>query len=650
MCVLKFCYYSKYNRRNICAAIVNFKALFWRVFLFVNCFFSASHLGLGDPKVTSANGASHTTEDNYACLEELERINKEIEAVRSEVEKEQKRLSQYQTSQSLAQTGHCSGKYLRTTKSRTKDQNGNHLKYKKPVCSTSGQKYVVDRARPKTDLEYDPCSNFSADLLSSSSAECKLKSTNKVDIDHGLKSKRIGKKFQSLSSGFDDSEDEGTLVIDIPSLTKENHRKHKTKQKSTITRPPHLLDRNGGNGAVNNDLSNEQTKPNQDKEKSSSGGLPSHEMKHTVPDQESIRTLVKPMMITEEQESSEGELVIDVSQFEDEHKLPQQCETKTKELLDLPKLCPISNAPAEHYKEVNDGQIIKEIAVAKPPVKDIEPFLEDLREAPVSEPNNSTNLNMETFVKQKEEKTQNMENVLDEISTCLNNMRSQSDELKSIQDVKMLPVYSVYGDERISSQSPTSVLQNVTSRGEPQIISNYALKSEIASSKEISQVHQQCFPMVSSQSLPSSLHKAEGHRCGPHSQNLNETSWVTLQKTHGESFVQNTPAYVSEIDYGVVSAPSSSQLNPKTVESIQKLPTLNASFPAACNITVPSQSFATMAGSNNEPIVVDSSSDEELRYSDLDLSDTDPMEECYRIFMEANQSEAPVVQCDSPVS
>nr|AAI24612.1 Zgc:152968 [Danio rerio] len=115
--------------------------------------------GLGDPKVTSANGSSHTTEDNYACLEELERINKEIEAVRSEVEKEQKRLSQYQTSQSLTQTGQCSGKYLRTTKSRPKDQNGNHLKSKKPVCSTSGQKYVVQCDAPDkvgTEMKSNP--------------------------------------------------------------------------------------------------------------------------------------------------------------------------------------------------------------------------------------------------------------------------------------------------------------------------------------------------------------------------------------------------------------------------------------------------------------------------------------------------------------
>ncbi|XP_041854385.1 RNA exonuclease 1 homolog isoform X2 [Melanotaenia boesemani] len=45
----------------------------------------------------------------------------------------------------------------------------------------------------------------------------------------------------------------------------------------------------------------------------------------------------------------------------------------------------------------------------------------------------------------------------------------------------------------------------------------------------------------------------------------------------------------------------------------------------------------------NEPVIIinSSSEDEEkgLNYSDLELSDSDPMEECYRIFMEANQED-----------
>ncbi|XP_059410252.1 RNA exonuclease 1 homolog isoform X1 [Carassius carassius] len=601
---------------------------------------------LGDPEVTSANGASHTNEDSYACIEELERINKEIEAVKCEVEKEQKRLSRYQTSQSLAQTdaGLCSEKYLRTTNSKAKDQNGNHLRYKKAVSTTSGLKYVVDRARPKTDLEYDPCSNFSADLLSSCSVDCKLKSTDKVDTEHGLKNNQAGKNNQPLSCHFDDSDDEGTLVIDIPTSAKEQV-KCRTKQKGKST--PHLPE---GNYAVNkNLLANDLTKPRQNKEKLSSDGLQINEIKPGESDQENKRTSVKPVMIQQEQESSEGELVIDVSPLEDQHKLSKHCGTTTKE---LPTLCPISDAPAEDGKEANEGPLNKPVMTAKHFVNEPKPFLEDLTEVPLSEAVNSTNLNMEAFVTQKEEKTHNMENVLHDISTCLDNLRSESERIKCNQDVKMLPFSSFYGDEYISSQSPAVVEQDATFEAEPQIdILSYTQKSEVLPSNKISQEQalQQYFAMVSSQSFPSSLPEIEEHRFGPHSQNLAETSWPTIQKSPIEPFVQNMPAYVSGIETGTVSVPTISQLNQRTTVA-QKLTTSVASFPYPCDIPVPSQTFtsAAVAGSNNEAIVIDSSSDEELRYSDLDLSESDPMEECYRIFMEANQNEGPDSQCDPP--
>ncbi|KAG1937797.1 RNA exonuclease [Pimephales promelas] len=154
--------------------------------------------------------------------------------------------------------------------------------------------------------------------------------------------------------------------------------------------------------------------------------------------------------------------------------------------------------------------------------------------------------------------------------------------------------------------------------------------------------------MVSSQSFPSSLHKVEEHGCGPLSQSLAETSWPVIQKSPVNTFSQNIPAYVSEIDSRTLSAPSTSQLTLKPTVAFERFPTSDASFPVACDTPPLPQTFASaaMTGSNNEVIVVDSSSDEELRYSDLDLSETDPMEECYRIFMEANQNEAPAVQCD----
>lgn len=93
---------------------------------------------------------------------------------------------------------------------------------------------MVDRARPKTD---DPCYNFSADLLSRSLVDTKLMSTDNVDTEHSLKNNQTGKNGQPLSSNFDDSNNEGTSVIDIPPSAKDQ-RKHRTKQKGKSI--PHL--------------------------------------------------------------------------------------------------------------------------------------------------------------------------------------------------------------------------------------------------------------------------------------------------------------------------------------------------------------------------------------------------------------------------
>ncbi|KAL0203511.1 hypothetical protein M9458_001529, partial [Cirrhinus mrigala] len=68
-------------------------------------------------------------------------------------------------------------------------------------------------------------------------------------------------------------------------------------------------------------------------------------------------------------------------------------------------------------------------------IKETKPFLEELTEEPVAEADKSTNLSMEPFVTQKKEKPHNMVNVLDDISTCLDNLKSESERIKCNQDV-----------------------------------------------------------------------------------------------------------------------------------------------------------------------------------------------------------------------
>ncbi|TRY54801.1 hypothetical protein DNTS_001771, partial [Danionella cerebrum] len=576
---------------------------------------------LGDSELASSNGASHITGDKYACLEELERINKEIEAVRSEVEKEQKRLSQYQTSQSLVQAENLdlsTEKYMRRTNSKPKDHNANHLKCANP-SSASGCKYVVDRARPKTDLEYDPCSNFSADLLTGSSTETKQKSSEK---ETGHKNNQRGKKFQSQSQSQSDDSD-NVLIIDIPSSSA-NQGIQKTRHKvKTVTKPMGLPERND---AVKNAVCfPDQRKSSQHKEEISDH-LASNEVKRAeCPKKE--RTQVKPV-IKQEHESSEGELIIDVSPYED--KLEKPCGATTVQPCNPPKVCSGAVALPEDAEEpVGEW---KNKPVTSPVTK---PSLEDLREAP-----GSINLKLETFI-EKQETVQNIELVLDDISTCLNNMRNESEKIKCIQDVSILPVQSVHR-EQISSQS-TAQVPKTTLWLDP-LSDSFSCSSQKSQAESFKKIHHEQIVQqnaVSTQPIPSS------HKTGELS--IPKTSLSVSQKIPVDYLGQNTLPYASGIYPGVVSAPSSVPNNLVTaVQYIQKQPPSNASFPVTSDLPTPSKTSANMGGNINKTIVIDSSSDEDLRYSDLDLSETDPMEECYKIFMEANQKEATVEPCDPP--
>lgn len=148
-----------------------------------------------------------TEETRDDCLQELARINKEIETVRHEVEQEQRRLSHYQTQES--------------TKKVTEFDTARRTLDGESCLSTrsysTARKYVVDNSKPRTDLEYDPLSNFSAVLRSCSSEK---KDVNK---DQGLKRPKdpvpCNQKMLSrppCSEQIEDSNEEDVLIIDVP--------------------------------------------------------------------------------------------------------------------------------------------------------------------------------------------------------------------------------------------------------------------------------------------------------------------------------------------------------------------------------------------------------------------------------------------------
>ncbi|XP_039906396.1 RNA exonuclease 1 homolog isoform X1 [Simochromis diagramma] len=130
------------------------------------------------------------------CLHELERINKEIESVRHEVEQERMRLSRYQTVQADRINNRPASKREFGSKTVDRKAYGPSSRTDFTKAHQRGKKYVVDNSKPRTDLEYDPLSNFSADLLSFSS----------LTKDQKLKSRQVKDKSPKNTAPCNDKE------------------------------------------------------------------------------------------------------------------------------------------------------------------------------------------------------------------------------------------------------------------------------------------------------------------------------------------------------------------------------------------------------------------------------------------------------------
>lgn len=159
------------------------------------------------------------------CLSELERLNKEIETVRHEVEQEQRRLSYYR----IGQTGGRSSQNASTSSTSEREgKNSDNNSHGPPLSADATKmyfqtgKYVVDNSKPRTDLEYDPLSNFYAGLHPGAQP--------KVKNGHGLKKARDAEPDRTKPVAckarpprspspepHDDLIEDGVLIIDIPS-------------------------------------------------------------------------------------------------------------------------------------------------------------------------------------------------------------------------------------------------------------------------------------------------------------------------------------------------------------------------------------------------------------------------------------------------
>ncbi|XP_072289728.1 uncharacterized protein [Eucyclogobius newberryi] len=167
-----------------------------------------------------------TEEATDECLQELERINREIENVKHQVEEEQRRLSHYQMNQVSERTN--SSRSTSVARSKNVARESSDASSSEPRAKP--KKYILDSSKPRTDLEYDPLSNFSSDLRS----YC---SSNK---GHKTKNGHCSKREQSTQNQktpnvqipplpvvcpehSDSNEDENILIIDLtpsPAKTK----------------------------------------------------------------------------------------------------------------------------------------------------------------------------------------------------------------------------------------------------------------------------------------------------------------------------------------------------------------------------------------------------------------------------------------------
>ncbi|XP_060089108.1 LOW QUALITY PROTEIN: RNA exonuclease 1 homolog [Heteronotia binoei] len=227
---------------------------------------------LPNPSGQSRNGSLEDVTDPAPSILELELVNQAIEAVRNEVEREQKKYEEllettkeYATSEPPSLVSGATGpasvtkansftsleynpgsysasstdynptplaaastsrssKYTLDFPGSAKSK-GSSLEYvptvvtqpKKYSHSFANSKYIIDKSKPSTDLEYDPLSNYSARLLGKASAKEPKGTKRNRAVDHGDAYSPLLKKHCDAAASpspvakFSDSEDDQDL-------------------------------------------------------------------------------------------------------------------------------------------------------------------------------------------------------------------------------------------------------------------------------------------------------------------------------------------------------------------------------------------------------------------------------------------------------
>ncbi|XP_061622993.1 putative exonuclease GOR isoform X2 [Phyllopteryx taeniolatus] len=165
---------------------------------------SSSWSSLSPVDVTVSCATQVVLDARDESFQELERINKKIETAKYEVEQERRRLSRYRAAD--------------VSPTEAEGENANKGWYGPGIKAPSQSgKYVLDNSKPRTDLEYDPMSNFTAEFRSYKSSGNELKGKS---VHQGERKKPVSHQVVQCCPPTpktqDDSYDDSILIIDIP--------------------------------------------------------------------------------------------------------------------------------------------------------------------------------------------------------------------------------------------------------------------------------------------------------------------------------------------------------------------------------------------------------------------------------------------------
>ncbi|KAM4615799.1 uncharacterized protein ACJ7VT_008814 [Polymixia lowei] len=528
------------------------------------------------PSAVNATLVNAETQDD--CLQKLERINKEIETVKNEVEKEQRRLSRYRTEQvdggNVVSKSDATGKNVNgvccTPSSRTRPT--------KP--HSQARKYVVDNSKPRTDLEYDPLSNFSAGIRSytSSGKDQKAKSRQGVkrarDAVCSIQNNSIRQaQLAQVSSPevLDDFKEEGVLIIDIPPSPERKRSRAQKPQETVGIRPQDVVEF-------------KEVKP------------------APVSDKHSPLLPANPEVF-----GGKSSPVVFV-----QANTAHNCGTETTEHLSVSVNQECKSKPVDIFD-------------------DLSRCLEDLRRSESLKISNSVGENGHGI----------------ELESPTETFESFQDYFQNVgvveEEVSPLPAELPQSEppcslEKMNPTQPNHVPQESTFP--PMNPVDVSFPSCHQFTHQAQTIEQPAQHMV--QSYWSPMHSGP-----PNGQKMLSPMQEVASADH------TIPSdYLEKSSTTLDSNQCQSWDVPST--SFKSHSTNAAEFPPA-----PTEGPLVEPG-NHEVIVIDSSSEEEdeeeeeeeveLIYSDVDLSDSDPMEECYRIFMEANEGEKEATeQPDVPV-